>query len=495
MKYIIKEIKMNDENAVQPSLAIFPKEILNSIFIHLASPKDLASCCLVNRHFNTILCEDDAIWEHQYLHLAKHFTPQNAPPPPRGIDFRPVASYRLACAQLHPFLCKYGDLGLRALFAWQRIHSWLDRNSPEIANTLRPGASESELDAANTQLDMTIPKALRVLYRVHDGQELEFDRNQDAMRAEVHPSMFWGLFGGYQFYSHIASTRMFPLRRAARLTLQFRERLDSWDDILFAASFNFKKLAQCYSNSDILIANQQVGELPFFATDEDFDRDEAVRCDAVKAAEDLNYPVLEKEFDSVLRWFERYAAALYADIYAIDTICPEMPDDSRGISLFPRKPPFAGIATTRGIRVRASSVYVPEVAQRDEGAGVGVGLLVFAYSIKFELLSEEEQRKDEGGYQSYHPPLRQVQLLERHWRIKDEDGNVVSEVDGEGVLGEQPVLVAGGAAYTYQSCISHKEVRSMEGSFTFVENTIAAPGARIEAVCPSFELNFHRPIF
>ena len=44
----------------------------------------------------------------------------------------------------------------------------------------RPGASEEALDDAERQLGIRLCPALRVLYRVHDGQELEFDRQVGA---------------------------------------------------------------------------------------------------------------------------------------------------------------------------------------------------------------------------------------------------------------------------------------------------------------------------
>jgi hypothetical protein len=40
----------------------------------------------------------------------------------------------------------------------------------------RPGASEALLDAVEAELGVKLCPSLRVLYRVHDGQELEFDR-------------------------------------------------------------------------------------------------------------------------------------------------------------------------------------------------------------------------------------------------------------------------------------------------------------------------------
>lgn len=44
------------------------------------------------------------------------------------------------------------------------------------------------------------------------------------------------------------------------------------------------------------------------------------------------------------------------------------------------------------------------------------------------------------------------QLVARHWDIQDARGNVVT-VDGEGVVGEQPIL-APGAQYTYNSFVT-----------------------------------------
>lgn len=44
---------------------------------------------------------------------------------------------------------------------------------------------------------MRFPPALRVLYRIHDGQQLDFDAGVDAQRTTMHPSIFHGLFGGW----------------------------------------------------------------------------------------------------------------------------------------------------------------------------------------------------------------------------------------------------------------------------------------------------------
>ena len=59
-----------------------------------------------------------------------------------------------------------------------------------------------------------------------------------------------------------------------------------------------------------------------------------------------------------------------------------------------------------------------------------------------------------------------ARLLFRHWRIHDSSGDD-SVVDGEGVVGEQPLLEPG-ASHEYQSyCVLRSPVGYMEGYYTF----------------------------
>ena len=77
-------------------------------------------------------------------------------------------------------------------------------------------------------------------------------------------------------------------------------------------------------------------------------------------------------------------------------------------------------AKTEGIRVRVSPGF--SLAQSD----LAEGRFVFTYHIEME---------NEGD--------AAAQLLWRHWNIHDSGGED-SEVDGEGVVGEQPTLSPGG---------------------------------------------------
>ncbi|GHG05490.1 hypothetical protein GCM10017783_17590 [Deinococcus piscis] len=52
----------------------------------------------------------------------------------------------------------------------ERLDAWYAQYAPAIAATLRPGATEAELDALEAQLGQELPSDFRALYRWHDGQ-------------------------------------------------------------------------------------------------------------------------------------------------------------------------------------------------------------------------------------------------------------------------------------------------------------------------------------
>jgi F-box protein 3 len=176
-------------------------ENLANIFSHLP-PATLASCMSVNKHWRDFLRQEDDIWKlqcQQIYGFALNATRV-------GLDQQPLSSFRAACAHFHPLCKQYGDFALRSLHAWQQIHSWLGLHAPQILASLRAGATEAELDDAERTLKVRFPAALRVLYRIHDGQDLEFDRQIDTSRPSMGPSAFHGLFGGYGFSSSSSSS-------------------------------------------------------------------------------------------------------------------------------------------------------------------------------------------------------------------------------------------------------------------------------------------------
>jgi len=77
-----------------------------------------------------------------------------------------------------------------------------------------------------------------------------------------------------------------------------------------------------------------------------------------------------------------------------------------------------------------------------------------------------------------------AQLLFRHWRIHDAAGED-SVVDGEGVVGEQPVLHPGDSHEYRSYCVLRSPVGYMEGHYTFAR----ADGRRFRVEVPRFHLN------
>jgi ApaG protein len=79
--------------------------------------------------------------------------------------------------------------------------------------------------------------------------------------------------------------------------------------------------------------------------------------------------------------------------------------------------------------------------------------------------------------------MEDVQLLRRHWKISDSNGHVY-EVEGEGVIGVQPVIEPG-SAHEYSSyCVLETFHGSMEGTYLMER----AHGDRFRAVIPRFSL-------
>lgn len=76
-----------------------------------------------------------------------------------------------------------------------------------------------------------------------------------------------------------------------------------------------------------------------------------------------------------------------------------------------------------------------------------------------------------------------VQLLRRYWLITDGNGEK-SEVSGEGVIGEQP-LIQSGKAYQYTSgAILDTPVGTMQGHYEFIDSH----GQSFQVPIPVFRL-------
>ena len=121
---------------------------------------------------------------------------------------------------------------------------------------------------------------------------------------------------------------------------------------------------------------------------------------------------------------------------------------------------FPHAQTTGGVTVRVSVSYLPEQSEPRRGRWF------WAYHIRIE---------NEGE--------RTVQLLTRHWIITDGRG-ARHTVEGEGVVGEQPLIEPGGSFDYVSGCPLATPTGAMQGSYRMV----GEDGASFDVEIPRFAL-------
>ncbi|MEE8267543.1 MAG: Co2+/Mg2+ efflux protein ApaG [Gemmatimonadales bacterium] len=98
---------------------------------------------------------------------------------------------------------------------------------------------------------------------------------------------------------------------------------------------------------------------------------------------------------------------------------------------------------SRGMRITVRPLFL------DDRSNPGDHEFVFAYFVRIENVGDEE-----------------AQLLRRRWLIHDSIGEDL-EVEGEGVVGEQPLLEPGGVHEYSSFCVLKSPQGYMEGHYLF----------------------------
>ena len=116
---------------------------------------------------------------------------------------------------------------------------------------------------------------------------------------------------------------------------------------------------------------------------------------------------------------------------------------------------------TEGVSITVETFYQPDFSNPLNGE------FMFAYRITIENMG--------------HVP---VQLLRRHWHIIDSNGSY-REVEGEGVVGEQPMLEPGESYQYVSGCNLRTEIGKMYGTYQ-MENLHNK--SHFEVSIPEFDL-------
>ena len=96
---------------------------------------------------------------------------------------------------------------------------------------------------------------------------------------------------------------------------------------------------------------------------------------------------------------------------------------------------------TDGVKVSVETIYQPEYSNP------GNDHFMFAYKVTIENMSNYA-----------------VRLLSRHWYIFDSNG-AKREVDGEGVVGQQPVIEPGNCHEYVSGCNLKTDMGNMKGEY------------------------------
>jgi ApaG protein len=118
-------------------------------------------------------------------------------------------------------------------------------------------------------------------------------------------------------------------------------------------------------------------------------------------------------------------------------------------------------ATTKGVKISVQTEYQPAYSNPMQFH------FVFTYRITIENLGDHT-----------------VKLLRRHWYIHDANKNV-REVEGEGVVGQQPVLEPGASHQYVSGCNLKSGVGKMHGAFLMERQM---DGKQFSVTIPEFNL-------
>ena len=118
-------------------------------------------------------------------------------------------------------------------------------------------------------------------------------------------------------------------------------------------------------------------------------------------------------------------------------------------------------ATTKGIQVTVETTYQPDYSNPQQHH------YVFTYKVRIENKSNHT-----------------IQLLRRRWEIVDAAENR-KIVEGEGVVGQQPVLEPGQQHSYISGCNLKSGLGKMHGTFTLEK---LVDGKLLEITIPEFQL-------
>ncbi|KAG9152604.1 hypothetical protein Leryth_021930 [Lithospermum erythrorhizon] len=409
------------------------------IILSKLKAEEVASVACVNSRFR-IWASDDSIWAKfcsDDLHLSSPVDHLHNPLPSFKASYQ---SWRKEF-RMYPW-----PLVLRVKQCWKDIKDWLSTNFPEVLGTLRKGASEDDISQFESSLKVRLPVCTRVLYRFCDGQEI----TSKEFNGRKFKNLL-GLIGGYSFYEHLVNVFLFSLSR------MISETKDIIRQMGFGQKSNYVVVAASLFNEKIFFLNCNNGQL-YVGTRNLITDGEMIPCVPKELISSIHGVKGSHPQDAMLLWLEEHAHRLQSGVVKV-----RQEKKFRSINLFPEDLPLCSTAVTNGVKVRSSAVLAPEYCDLQDDSEK----FFFSYSIRLSLVPE--------GCIINGINFSSCQLYWRHWIIRAND-TVVSDVNGEAVIGKYPILQPGAEEFIYESCTPlPSSSGSIEGAFTFVPGRLADP--------------------
>ncbi|XP_043705896.1 F-box protein SKIP16 isoform X2 [Telopea speciosissima] len=412
-------------------------EDLGDLALHLIisklDAKDTAILSCVSKRFR-VSASDERLW----FKFCSDDLELSAPEDPYG---NPLPSFKATYQIWREVFIMYPWLLVRRVKrCWNTLKSWMAANFPEAGATLRKGATEAEIKEMEDTLGVKLPLPTKVLYRFCDGQEI----TSVFSSGSEHGSSL-GLVGGYSFYEHIVNVYLLPLSQVIAETKEFVRHLGFSNRskyIVVAASSTYREklfFLNC-SNAQLYVGTKKLSI--------DGEMIPCVPSTLINPVHNLHG---SHQQDAMLLWLEEHGRRLHSGIIGL-----REEGGVRSINLFPEIPPLCSTSVTNGVQTRASSVLVPELSDLQQESE----RYWFSYSIRMRLLPE--------GCIINGASFGSCQLYWRHWIIRSND-TVMSDVNGEAVIGKYPLLYPDGREFVYESCTPlTSSSGSVEGAFTFV---------------------------
>ena len=266
---------------------------------------------------------------------------------------------------------------IQSIEIWSRFKKILKQlNQTEILKSLTPPPSLEFFQKAAGHF----PSSLLALYAIHSGQSNLTPQSADS-------EFFAGLFGSYSCYHSFYSMRL----------MHVRESIHQW------------------TSPEVAVLGINLGNPRTFLL-LDYSSKEGPDGSVYIGFQANDRHLVGR--GGILSYFETYTEMLERKIYQPAIIHPDSPS-SLGISLFPDTGDMVGVATTNGVEVKASARWFPERMH---------GGMNFGYSIRIRLAPNDSNQR----------PVT-YQLVDRNWEFHYED-RTINRVQGEGVIGKQPVL-------------------------------------------------------